>query len=88
MERSTWTDERLDDMVARTDSQFELLRTEMAEMRSEMRSEFAETRRELTQTRSEMHGEFSDVRREMFHGVIALFSAQVVLLAAILAQSL
>jgi hypothetical protein len=47
MERSAWTDERLDDMVARTDSQFELLRKEIGDMRAEMRGEFREVRRDL-----------------------------------------
>ena len=77
MERSTWTDERLDDMAARNESQFELLRTEMSAFRAEMQAEFRDVRGELRET-----------RRDMFHGAIALFGSQVAIFAVLLAQSL
>ena len=47
MERTAWTDERLDDLVARVDNQFELLRSDIAEFRTEIRSELRETRRDM-----------------------------------------
>jgi hypothetical protein len=47
MERTSWTDERLDDLVARVDNQIELFRGEMAEFRTEIRSELRESRRDM-----------------------------------------
>ena len=84
MERSTWTDERLDDMVARADSQFELLRGEIGELRGDLRREIGELREEMRGSIGELHA----VRRDMFHGAIALFGSQVAILAVLLAQSL
>ena len=71
-------------MVARNDSQFELLRTDMAEMRNEMRAGFAQIRSEMT----DMRAEIRDVRRDMFHGAIALFGSQTALFAVLLAHTL
>jgi len=95
MERSTWTDERLDDMVARADSQFELLRGEIGELRGDLRREIGELREEMRgsigELREEMRGSIGElhaVRRDMFHGAIALFGSQVAILAVLLAQSL
>jgi hypothetical protein len=48
MERTAWTDERLDDAFAQ-------LRDELREMRAEMREGFRDLRQE-------MHSEFRDVR--------------------------
>ena len=77
MERSAWTDERLDDMVARTDSSFDMLRAEMADMRTEMREGFRD-----------LASRIDDVRRDMFHGVIAIFGSIIAVFAVLLAQSL
>lgn len=91
MERSTWSDERLDDLAARGESQFELLRAELRDARNEMhgmRAEFRDFRAELRQLRSDMHSELVTVRRDMFHGAIAIFGSQVAIFAVLLAQSL
>lgn len=74
MERSTWTDERLDDMLVRHDSQFALALGEIRELRVEIRD-----------LRGDMQAEFRAVRRDMFHGAIAFFGSQVALLAMMLA---
>lgn len=81
MERATWTDERLDDLVARIDSQFELLRADMAEFRTEMRTEMRELRSDLTV-------EIRASRRDMFHGFIALFGSQAAIFAVLMAERL
>ena len=95
MERSAWTDDRLDDMAARNDRQFELLRGDMAEMRTEMREGFAQLRTEMADMRSDFRAdmvdfrtEMRDTRRDMFHGVIALFGSQAALFAVLLAHTL
>ena len=52
MERTRWTDERLDDLVVSTDSQFALLRMEIDLLRSEireLRDDFAAWSRQMTQ---------------------------------------
>jgi hypothetical protein len=73
-ERSTWTDERLDDMVARHDSQFDLLRADNRDLRAEIHA-----------MRLEMQAEFRAVRRGMFNGAIAFFGSQVALLGMMVA---
>ena len=75
VERSAWTDERLDDMVARIDSRFDRLEAELAEMRIEMREGFRD-----------LGARIDDTRRDMFHGVIAIFGALVAVFAVLLAQ--
>jgi len=64
MDRSVWTDERLDDLAARGESQFELLRSETRDLREEMR----EFRAEMRDMRAEMHADSTRIRRDMFHG--------------------
>jgi hypothetical protein len=77
MERSVWTDERVDDMVARNETRFELLHAEMRETRAEMREGFREMREEL-----------SKVNRNMLHLTIGMIGAFAALFAALVAQSL
>ena len=84
MERSAWTDERLDDMVARTDGNFDLLRTDIADLRDEMRG----MRGEMRDGFRELSARVDDTRRDMFHGVIAIFGSLVAVFAVLLAQSL
>ncbi len=75
-------------MVARTDSQFELLRSEMregfADLRTEMRGGFAEVREEMRALGSRI----DDTRRDMFHGVIAIFGSMVAVFAVLVAHTL
>ena len=77
MERSAWTDERLDDVVARTDKQFDLIWAEMRDMRTDMRD-----------MRCEMHDGFVAVRRDMLHGAIAIFGSQIAILGVLVAQAI
>jgi len=80
MERSTWTDERLDDMVARNETRFELLHDEMREMR-------AETRAEMRDLRAEVREGFATINRNMMHLTIGMIGAFAALFAALVAQS-
>lgn len=88
MERSAWTDERLDDMTARNESQFELLRADIRGTRTDLQTEMREMRMEMRGMRTEMQAEFGAVRRDMFHGAIALFAALVAMYATTLVHSL
>ena len=90
-----WPDERIADLAARGESQFDLLRgdiremrTEMHEMRAEMRESRAEFQAEMREMRTEMHSEFASVRRDMFHDSIALFAALVAMYATMLVHTL
>lgn len=53
MERTTWTDERLDDAMTRFDARFDRLERridhEFADLRNELRTGFAELRRDMHQ---------------------------------------
>lgn len=44
MERTTWTDERLDDLSQRMDAGFERVDRDIRDLRSEMRAGFADVR--------------------------------------------
>jgi hypothetical protein len=59
VERTRWTDERLDDRMSAIDTSFERvfeeLRAERAEMRAEMRAERAELRIEMRAMRAELN---------------------------------
>lgn len=88
MERSVWTDERLDDMVARHETQFELLRSEIVEMRKEMRDSSSELRTEMREGFAEHRAELSKVRRDLLHLTIGMIGAFAALFAALVAQSL
>jgi hypothetical protein len=44
MERTTWTDERLDDLSRRMDTGFERVDRDIRDLRSEMRAGFADVR--------------------------------------------
>jgi hypothetical protein len=84
VERSAWTDERLDDMVATSSANFDRVWAEMHEMRAEMR----EMRMEMREMRSDMHAGFQGIRRDMFHGAIALFGSQAALFAVLVVQAI
>ncbi len=61
MERTAWTDERLDDA-------FTELRADMREFRTEMRAEFRDLRREV-------HAEISQMKLAMLGGNTAIIAA-------------
>ncbi len=58
MERVRWTDERLDEKMAATDREFDLLRDDLRGFRSEVHAEFREFR-------AEVQAEFRDVRADL-----------------------
>ena len=74
-------------MAARNDSQFDLLRAEIADMRAEMRNGFADVRKEVGEVRDELGRRIDDTRRDMLHGAVGLFGSQVAVLAVLLAQA-
>ena len=82
-----WSDERIDDLAARGESQFELLRTEMREARVEFREEMRDMRAEMRDMRVEMHEDSTRIRRDMLHGAIALFAALVAMHATMLVHA-
>jgi len=47
MERTAWTDERLDDLSARVDAGFDRVAVDMRELRTDMRTEMRDMRGEL-----------------------------------------
>jgi hypothetical protein len=47
MERTTWTDERLDDFSRRMDAGFATVHADLRDLRSEVRADMAELRTEL-----------------------------------------
>jgi hypothetical protein len=79
MERSAWTDARLDDRFDHVDS-------ELANLRTGMREGFAEVRSEMGAMRSELSGQIEALRMMIFRGQIATTVALLGVIAAILAR--
>jgi len=78
VERSTWTDERLDEKMLGIDRTFELLRDELSGFRTEMREEMRGLRDDLTGEMRQMRGEMRDEMRELrgdFSGLRSDFAA-------------
>lgn len=74
MNRVAWTDERIDDAMARIDRGFESLRTEMRDLRTEMRTE-------MRDMRSDLQAQISAGQRQMTTigwGIAAALVAQLV----------
>ena len=78
MERTSWTDERLDDAMTRIDARFDRLEAEVADLRREMQSGFGDIRRE-------MHDGFAQIHRSMYNGTLVLGAGYLGLAAAVLA---
>jgi hypothetical protein len=70
MERTVWSDERLDDS-------FTQLRQEMRDLRAEMHAEFRAIR-------AEMHEESRAIRRELFQMKLFMLGSNVTILAAVI----
>jgi hypothetical protein len=71
MERTAWTDERIDDAFAQ-------VRDELRDLRSEMHAEFRASR-------AEMASEFRSVRGEMFQMKLFMLGGLVTILTAFIA---
>jgi hypothetical protein len=78
MERTAWTDERLDDAFAQ-------LRDEMREMRAEMRGLRSETAEGFRDLRHEMHAEFRDVRADAAQMKLFMLGGLITILTAFIA---
>ncbi len=75
MERSTWTDARLDDRFDQIDKRFDRVDRELVDLRTETRTGF-----------SELRGEMADLRSTVFRTNVSLWIAMVGLIAAVLAR--
>jgi hypothetical protein len=80
MERTAWTDERIDDA-------FTQLRKEMRDMRAEMRDGFRGVREEIRGLRQEMQSEFRDVRADAAHMKLFMLGGLITILTAFIALS-
>ena len=72
-ERTTWTDERIDDRMASMDARFDRIDTELRELRAEMRDEFRALRADM--------GRLQD---RMVQGAFGLAAAQFVTLITVI----
>ena len=96
MERSTWTDNRLDDRFDHVDRELSLLRSEMREGFSGVRGEINGVRGEITGVRGEINGvrgeitgvrgEINDLRLVIIRGNWTVMAGLIGLIAAILAR--
>ena len=90
MERSAWTDKRLEDRFDHVDGELSSLRTEMHDefraVRTEMREGFAEVRGEMREGFAEVRGELNDLRLIMIRFQGAMLIALLGVIAAILAR--
>lgn len=84
MERTSWTDERIDDMADRLDASINRLDASMNRLHDEMR----DMRGDMRDMRTEMHAGFTSLRREMLYAVLAMSSVLVATMATILAKTL
>ena len=65
MERTRWTDERIDDRMTAMDEKWDRQSEELQSLSAEMRAEFSAVRAEATELRVEMQAGFSGLRAEM-----------------------
>jgi hypothetical protein len=79
VERSAWTDERLDDLSRRMDAGFERVDRDIRELRGEMHTGF-------TELRSEIRGEISGLRMSMNRFGGGLLIAQLGMIVALIAR--
>ena len=83
MERTAWTDDRLDDRMSAIDKTFDRQFAELRDLRVEMRSEFAAVREDLAALR----GDLAATQRQMTRTVGGFATGLLgVLLAAVLTQ--
>ena len=77
MERTVWSDERLDDSFAE-------LRQDVRDLRAEMREELRAMRAESRAMRAEMYGELRGLRRELFQLKLLILGSNVTILATVI----
>jgi hypothetical protein len=96
VERSTWTDNRLDDRFDHVDRELSLLRSEMREGFSGVRGEINGVRGEINGVRGEINGvrgeingvrgEINDLRLVIIRGNWTVMAGLIGVIAAILAR--
>lgn len=84
MERTVWSDERIDDRFAHFDRNMDQFREEMRDFRAEMR----DFRSEMRDMRTEMHAGFVSLRRDMLLAFLTMTTMLVATMATILAKTL
>jgi len=80
VERSTWTDERLDDKMQGIDHTFELMRDELSGMRTEMR----ELRQDLTSEMTGLRSDFNALQRQLIQVGFTLVGVLVAAMTALI----
>lgn len=86
MEPGTWTDERIDAMVAAHDNQFELLRQDIRDLRAEMHDLRKDVRTDMKAMENGLRAEIDEVRGMVLRcmiGVMGILGAQSVALVAL-----
>jgi hypothetical protein len=84
MERTAWTDERLDDLSRRMDAGFERVDRDVRDLRAEMRAEFADVRMEMRNGFGEVRAEFASMRTLIYRfggAMLVTFGGAIVSLA-------
>jgi hypothetical protein len=82
MERTAWTDDRIDDALVQLREE---MRAGFADIRAEMRAGFADVRAETRSIRSEFGAETRSIRSELFQLKIFMLAGLVTILAAVIA---
>jgi hypothetical protein len=86
MERSAWTDERLDDRFDQIDRRFDHVDRDLADLRSEMREGFASMRSEGREEFASVRSEIDALRQTMIRFGGGMLLGFISVLAAILAR--
>jgi len=79
MERTKWTDNKLDERFATMDEKFDLLFRELSRIREEMRAGFAGLRQEMAADRAEViafHRQALYVSVTLWLGLLGLIASQ------------
>ena len=86
MERTAWTDERLDDLSNRMDAGVCRVDADIRELRTEMRGGFADVNRRLDEQGSELRGEIEALRITILPVGGGMMLGLVGVIAAVLAR--
>jgi hypothetical protein len=85
MERAAWTEERLDDLVARVDRGFERLHADIRQLCDQIGTQGVEVRGEIGAQSDELRGEIAALRITMIRVGGAIMAGLVGVIAAVLA---
>ena len=84
MERTAWTDERLDERMTAVDQRFDRLDRKIDDLRDEMRAGFAEMRAEMAALRADFNS-LRNVLIQVAFGLAGVLTAGIV--ALVIAQA-